>query len=220
MNVPNFINFIYVIRFKLPLSFVECDWASLITIKRQGVQQSIAEICRSIMSPPWGVTERAEAQTIVARPSPVATWNFKTASRRRNMERQWRQPVACSRNSTARPICSALDGDSQRCQYAYLQSSTIGDALWSSMAIFHWHSMAEVLTISKLPYSHRCYWRRWRLLAITHGCVCALWHSTAFIHGFGTASECRQKTPMCNSGFSRWGILLTNGAVLWDLLLF
>ena len=49
------------------------------------------------------------------------------------MERQWRQPVACSRNATARPICAALGGDSRRCQYAYLQSSTIDDARPHSM---------------------------------------------------------------------------------------
>ena len=39
MNVPNFINFIYVIRFNPPLSSVEHDWASLIAKKnRQGAQ--------------------------------------------------------------------------------------------------------------------------------------------------------------------------------------
>ena len=88
------------------------------------------------VSTPWGVTERAEAQTMVARPSPVVTRTIsKTASRRSNtvMEREWRQPVACSRNSTTRPICAALDGDSRRCQYAYLQSSTIDDARPCSM---------------------------------------------------------------------------------------
>ena len=49
----------------------------MIAEQRQGAQQNVAELCRSVVSPPWGVTERAEAQTIVARPSPVLTRNFK-----------------------------------------------------------------------------------------------------------------------------------------------
>ena len=43
---------------------------------------------------------------------------------------------------------------------------------------------------------------QWGSAAFTHGCVCALWQSTAFIHGFWTAAERRQKPPMCNSGLS------------------
>ena len=48
----------------------------MIAEQHQGAQQNITELCRSVMSPPWGVTERAEAQTIVARPSPVVTENY------------------------------------------------------------------------------------------------------------------------------------------------
>ena len=59
----------------------------------------------------------------------------KNTLRRNNivMERQWRWPVAYSRNSTFRPICAELDGDSGRCQYAYLQLNTIDDAQSRSM---------------------------------------------------------------------------------------
>ena len=77
MNVSNCINLIYGIRFKPPLSSVEPNWASMIAEQRQGAQQNVTELCRSIMTPPWGVTERAEVQTTVARPSPVVTGNFK-----------------------------------------------------------------------------------------------------------------------------------------------
>ena len=41
---------------------------------------------------------------------------------------------------------------------------------------------------------------QWRLASFAHGCVCALWRSSVFIHGFGTAAERREKPPMCNSG--------------------
>ena len=77
MNVSNFMNVIYVIRFKPPLSSVERDWASMIAEQRQGAQQNVAELCRSVVSPPWGVTECADAQTIVAWPSLVVTRNLK-----------------------------------------------------------------------------------------------------------------------------------------------
>ena len=49
----------------------------MIAEQRQGAQQNVAELCWSVVSPLWGVTERAEAQTIVARPSPVVTRDFK-----------------------------------------------------------------------------------------------------------------------------------------------
>ena len=76
MNVSNFINCIYIITFKPPRSSVERDWASMIAEQRQGAQHNVAELWRSVVSPPWGMTERAEAQTIVARQSPVVTRNF------------------------------------------------------------------------------------------------------------------------------------------------
>ena len=60
----------YIITFKPPLRSVECDWASMIAEQRQGAQRNVAELCRSVVSPPWGATECAEAQTIVARPHP------------------------------------------------------------------------------------------------------------------------------------------------------
>ena len=49
----------------------------MIAGQRQGAQQSVAELCRSVRSPLLGVAERAKAQTIVARPSPVVTRNLK-----------------------------------------------------------------------------------------------------------------------------------------------
>ena len=49
----------------------------MIAEQRQGVQQNVIELFRRVMSPPWGMTERAEVQTIVARKSPVVTWNIK-----------------------------------------------------------------------------------------------------------------------------------------------
>ena len=49
----------------------------MIAEQRQGAQQNVAELCRSVVSPPWGVTERKEVQTVVARPSPIVTRNFK-----------------------------------------------------------------------------------------------------------------------------------------------
>ena len=65
MIVSNFLNFVYVIRIKPPLSFTERDWEPIIAEQHLGAQQNVAELCWSVMSPPWGVTERAEAQTIV-----------------------------------------------------------------------------------------------------------------------------------------------------------
>ena len=130
----------------------------------------------------------------------------KTASRRSNtvMERQWRQPVACSRNSTTRPVCAALDGDSRRCQYAYLQSSTIDGARWHSMTdrYFTGAWRQKFWTFQNFRTATVGIGAQWRSAAFTHGCVCALWRSTASIHGFWTAAERRQKPPMCNSGFT------------------
>ena len=123
------------------------------------------------------------------------------------MERPRRQPVAFSRNSTAGPICAALDGDSRRCQYAYLQSSTIDDARLHSMTdrYFTGARRRKFWTFQNFRTATDAIGAQWRLVAFAHGCVCALWRSTAFIHGFGTAAERRQKPPMCNSGFSRRG---------------
>ena len=59
------------------IKHIKHDWGFMIFEKRQGAQQNVAELCRAIMSPPWGVTEHAEAQTIVARPPPVVTRNSK-----------------------------------------------------------------------------------------------------------------------------------------------
>ena len=120
------------------------------------------------------------------------------------MERQWRQPVACSRNSTARPVCAALDGDSRRCQYAYLQSSTIDGARWHSMTdrYFTGAWRRKFWTFQNFRTATVGIGAQWRSAAFTHGCVCALWRSTASIHVFLTAAERRQKPPMCNSGFN------------------
>ena len=130
----------------------------------------------------------------------------KTAWRRSTtvVERRWRQPVACSRNSTARPICAALDGDSRRCQYAYLQLSTIDDARPRSMTdrYFTGARRRKFWTFQNFRTATAAIGAQWRSAAFTHGCVCALWRSTAFIHGFWTAAERRQKPPMCNSGFT------------------
>ena len=68
--------YLYVIRFKSPPRSVERDWVPMIVEQCQGAQEKVAELCRSVVSPPWGVTERAEVQTIVARPPPVVTRNF------------------------------------------------------------------------------------------------------------------------------------------------
>ena len=136
----------------------------------------------------------------------------KTASRRSNtvMERQWRQPVACSRNSTTRPVCAALDGDSRRCRYAYLQSSTIDGARWHSMTdrYFTGAWRRKFWTFQNFRTATVGIGAQWRSAAFTHGCVCALWRSTASIHGFWTAAERRQKPPMCNSGFINCGMKL------------
>ena len=123
------------------------------------------------------------------------------------MERKWRQPVACSRNSTARPIYTALDGDSRRCQYAYLQLSTIGDARQRSMTdrYFTGARGRKFLTFQNFRTATATNGTQWHSAAFTHGCVCALWRSTAFIHGFWTAAERGHKTPMCNSGSAHWG---------------
>ena len=62
---------------------------------------------------------------------------------------------------------------------------------------------------------------QWHSAAFTHGCVCALWRSTAFIYGFWTTAERRQKPPMCNSGLTatitHWRFLLENRRDATDL---
>ena len=118
------------------------------------------------------------------------------------VERRWRQPVAYSRNSTASPICAALDGDSRRCQYAYLQLSTIDDTRPRSMTdrYFSGARRRKFWTFQNFCTATAAIGAQWRSAAFTRGCVCALWRPTAFIHGFWTAPEHRQKTPMCNSG--------------------
>ena len=137
----------------------------------------------------------------------------KTASRRSNtvMERQWRLPVAYSCNSTTRSICTALDGDSRRCQYAYLQSSTIDDARPRSMTdgFFTGARRRKFWTFQNFRTATAAIGAHWRSVAFTHGCVCALWRSTAFIHGFWTAAERRQKPPMCNCGLSTRASVVT-----------
>ena len=131
INVSNFIN----CTWKPPLSSVERDWESMNAKQRQGAQQNVAELCRSVVSPPctWLNVQKRRQSWLHRHQSWLGI--SKTAWRRSTtvVERRWRQPVACSRNSTARPICAALDGDSRRCQYAYLQLSTIDDARPRSM---------------------------------------------------------------------------------------
>ena len=120
------------------------------------------------------------------------------------MERQWRQPVACSRNSTARSICAALDGDSRRCQYTYLQLRTIDDAWLRSMTDRYLTGARrrKFWTFQNFRMATAAIGTQWHLVAFAHGCVCALWRSTAFINCLRTADERRQKPPMCDSSLS------------------
>ena len=113
-----------------------------------------------------------------------------------------RKPVACSRNSTARLICAALDGASRRCQYAHLRLSTIDDAQPRSMTdrYFTGARRRKFWTFQNFRAATASIGAQWRLVAFTHGCVFALLHSTAFIYGFGTAAERRQKPLMCDNG--------------------
>ena len=132
----------------------------------------------------------------------------KTASRRSNtvMERQWRQPVVCSRSSTVRSIGAALDGALRWCQYAYLQLNATDDVRPRSMAdrYFTGARRRKFWTFQNFCTTTAPIGAQWRSAAFTHGRVCALWCSTAFIHGFWTAAERRQKPPMCNSGLSNY----------------
>ena len=118
------------------------------------------------------------------------------------MERQWRQPVGCSRSSTVRSIGAALDGASRRYQHTYLQSNTTDDARPRSMTdkYFAGARRRKFWTFQNFRTATADIGAQWRLAAFTHGCVCALWRSTAFIDGFGTAAERWEKPPMCNSG--------------------
>ena len=80
MNVSNFIDCIYIYIYVHIKTVTEFRWTRLSVYdseQRQGAQQNVAELCRSVVSPPWCVAERTEAQTIVARPSSVVTQNFK-----------------------------------------------------------------------------------------------------------------------------------------------
>ena len=131
------------------------------------------------------------------------------------MKRQWRQPDACSRNSTVRPICAAFAGDSRRCQYAYIQLSTIDDARprFTTDRNFTGARRRKFWTFQNFRTATAAIGAQCRSAAFTHGCVSALWRSTAFIHGFWTAAERRQKPPMCNSGLSdkyQWATNLSN----------
>ena len=134
MNVSNFTNCNMLITFKPPLSSVERDWASMIAEQRQWAQQNVAELCRSVMSPPWGVTECAEAQTIVARLHQSRLRISKTASRRSTtvVERRWRQPVA-----TQPPVQFALrsmatHGGANTLNYNWVQLMTLDRAPWQT----------------------------------------------------------------------------------------
>ena len=162
----------------------------------QGAQQNLAELCRSVVPcKAWLNVQKCRQSWQDHHQSWLGM--SKTASRRNNtlMERQWRQPVACSHNSTARSICAALDDDSLWCQYAYLQSSIIGDARLRSITdrYFTGARCRKFWTSQNFRTATAAIGAQWRLVAFTHGCVCALWCSTAFIHGFWTTAECRQK---------------------------
>ena len=124
------------------------------------------------------------------------------------MERQWRQPVVCSRSSTVRSIGAALDGASRWCQYAYLQLNATDDVRPRSMTdrYFTGARRRKFWTFQNFRTTTAAIGAQWRLATFTHGRVCALWRSTAFIHGFWTAAERRQKPPMCNSGLSHPGL--------------
>ena len=159
INVSNFIN----CTWKPPLSSVERDWASMIAEQRQGAQQNVAELCRSVVSPPWGVTERAEAQTIVARPSPVVTRNFKNRMEAWYHRRGASMKAACCLQSQlnrqsnlrcARWRLTAVPVRLPTIEYNWWRSTALHDG-----QIFHRRSTAEVLNISKLPYGHRRHWR-------------------------------------------------------------
>ena len=165
MNVPNFFNMWS--DFKPPLSSIERDWAPTVADQRQGAQQNHgetteegncsyllplshrendAELCRSVVSPPWGVTKRTQLD------------------RQANM-------CCARRRLTAVPV--------------RLQLSTTDDARtrFYDGQIFHRRSTAKVLNIQNFRTTTARYWRP-VALAFTHGCVCALWRSTAFIYGF------------------------------------
>ena len=124
-----------MITLKPPLSSVECDWASMIpnnVKERDRTSQSCSEA--------WWVPRDAWLNIQKRRQSWLdrhQSWlRMSNTARRRSttvVERRWRQSVACSRNSTASPIRAALVGDWRRCQYVYLQLSTIDDARPRSM---------------------------------------------------------------------------------------